>query len=94
MQGDMGANCSLVQCVWPLYGSGGLRGKNITPSVGWEVPMKSHQSASWSCTERVGQRLREDDLGYNTPSSIQHGRLLFTLRFHLCTFECVKKVLT
>jgi hypothetical protein len=27
-------------CVWPLCGSGG-RGKKSTPSIGWEVPVKS-----------------------------------------------------
>jgi hypothetical protein len=31
---------------------GGLRGKKSTPSIGWEVPVKSHRSASGSCTER------------------------------------------
>jgi hypothetical protein len=32
---------------------GGLRGKQSTPSVGWEVPVRSRRSASGSDTERV-----------------------------------------
>jgi hypothetical protein len=71
---------------------GGLREKNSTPSVGWEVPMKSHQSESWSCTERAEQLLRVDDLGYGMHALSMHGILLLTLCFHLCTFNCVKKV--
>jgi hypothetical protein len=30
---------------------GGLRGKQSTPSVGWEVPVRSRRSASGSGTE-------------------------------------------
>jgi hypothetical protein len=70
----------------------GLRGKKSTPSVGWEVLVKSHRSTSGSCMERVGQRLRVVTLGYGMHAFILHGRLLLTLRFHLCTFNCVKKV--
>jgi hypothetical protein len=32
---------------------GGLRGKQSTPSVGWEVPVRSRRSASGSSTERA-----------------------------------------
>jgi hypothetical protein len=32
---------------------GGLRGKQSTPSVGWEVPVRSRRSASGSGTERA-----------------------------------------
>jgi hypothetical protein len=32
---------------------GGLRGKKSTPSVGWEVPVRSHRLASGSWTERA-----------------------------------------
>jgi hypothetical protein len=39
-------------CVAPLW-LGGLRGKKSTPSIGWEVPVKSYRSASRSCTEHV-----------------------------------------
>jgi hypothetical protein len=78
-------------CVAPLR-LGGLRGKKSTPSIGWEVPVKSHRSTSESCMERVGQRLRVDDWGYGTHALILHGRLLLTLHFQFCTFNCVKKV--
>jgi hypothetical protein len=70
----------------------GIRGNKSTPSIAWEVLVKSHQSEIKSCTERAGQRLREDDLGYNTPALILHGRLLLNLCFKFCTFNCVKKV--
>jgi hypothetical protein len=56
--------------------------------------VKSHQSTSGSYMERAGQRLRPGDLGYGTHVFILHGRLLLTLRFHFCTFNYVKKVLT
>jgi hypothetical protein len=39
----------LVSCVWPLCGSGGLRGKKSTPSIGWEVSVKS-----WIGKRKVG----------------------------------------
>jgi hypothetical protein len=32
----------------------GIRGKKSTPSIGWEVLVKSRWSTSGSCTERVG----------------------------------------
>jgi hypothetical protein len=32
---------------------GGLRGKQSTPSIGWEVPVRSRRSASGSGTERA-----------------------------------------
>jgi hypothetical protein len=80
-------------CVAPLK-HGGIRGKKSTPSIGWEVSVKSHQSTSRSCMEHAGQRLGAGDLGYSTHVFILHGRLLLTLRFHLCNFNCVKKVLT
>jgi hypothetical protein len=37
-----------IVCVAPLQ-LGGLRGKKSTPSVGWEVPVRSHrlESRSW-----------------------------------------------
>jgi hypothetical protein len=37
---------------------GGLRGKQSTPSVGWEVPVRSRRSASGSGTERADRRSR------------------------------------
>jgi hypothetical protein len=60
-------------------------GKKSTPSIGWEVPMKSHRSERGNCMECVGQRLRADDLGYNVHALFLHGRLLLTLCFQLCT---------
>ena len=39
-------------CVAPLW-HGGLRGKKSTPSVGWEVPVRSRRSASGSGTEHT-----------------------------------------
>jgi hypothetical protein len=40
-------------CVAPLW-LGGLRGKKSTPSISWEVSVKSRWSASGSCKERAG----------------------------------------
>jgi hypothetical protein len=40
-----------IMCIAPLQ-LGGLRGKKITPSVVWEVPMRSHWSKSKSWMER------------------------------------------
>jgi hypothetical protein len=41
-------------CVAPLR-LGGLRGKKSTPSVGWEVSVKSHRLESGSCSECMGR---------------------------------------
>jgi hypothetical protein len=52
LRGELGARRNLwIVCVAPLR-LGGLRGKKSTPSIGWEVPVKSRRSASGSCTER------------------------------------------
>jgi hypothetical protein len=40
LQGKLGARGFRFVCVDPLW-LGGLRGKKSTPSVGWEVPVKS-----------------------------------------------------
>jgi hypothetical protein len=46
-----------IVCVAPLW-LGGLRGKKSTPSVGWEVPVRSHRSTSQNWMERErGQSL-------------------------------------
>jgi hypothetical protein len=42
-------------CAWPLCGSGGLRGKKSTPSIGWEVPVRSQRLASGSEDKRKFQ---------------------------------------
>ena len=47
-------------CVAPLQ-LGGIRGKKSTPSIGWEVQVKSHRSASGSCPEHAGCQLRVGD---------------------------------
>jgi hypothetical protein len=53
LRGKLGASRNLwIVCVAPL-GLGGLRGKKSTPSIGWEVPVKSRRSARGSCTERA-----------------------------------------
>jgi hypothetical protein len=80
-------------CMAPLQ-LRGIKGKKSTPSVHWEVSVKSHWLTSERCTERMGQRLRVVDSGYDTLSFILQGRLLFTLHFHFGTFDCVKKMLT
>jgi hypothetical protein len=55
---------------------GGLRGKKSTPSIGWEVPVKSRRSASGSCTER-GTSFRAGDQA--------------TVRsLHFCMVECIR----
>jgi hypothetical protein len=41
LRGELGARRNLwIVCVAPLR-LGGLRGKKSTPSIGWEVPVKS-----------------------------------------------------
>jgi hypothetical protein len=51
---------SLVSVCGPFV-AGGLRGKKSTPSIGWEVLVKSRRSASGSCMERTGLQLRVGD---------------------------------
>ena len=50
-------------CVAPLQ-LGGIRGKMSTPSIGWEVLVRSHQSTHGSCKEHIGRPLetRNDTL--------------------------------
>jgi len=43
---------------------GGIRGKKITPSIGWEVLVKSYWSTSERFTEHAGQQLKASYLGY------------------------------
>jgi hypothetical protein len=49
---------------------------------------KSTPSVGWEV-----QRLREDELGYDTLTFILHGRLLLTLHSQFCSFNYVNKVL-
>jgi hypothetical protein len=79
-------------CVAPLQLKE-LRGKESTPRFGWEVPVKSHRSEIRSSKERGRQQLEVGDFDYGTHVFILHGRLFLTLRFHICTFNFVKKVL-
>ena len=52
LQGELGARQNLwLVCVAPLWLKG-LRGKKSTPSIGWEVPVRSRRLASGSCMER------------------------------------------
>jgi hypothetical protein len=44
-----------IVCMAPLR-LGGLRGKKSTPSIGWEVPVRSHRSASGIWMERMHMR--------------------------------------
>jgi hypothetical protein len=57
--------------VWPLFGSGNSRGKTSTPSIGWEVPGRSHRSERGSWTECA----QDNDLG-----------LLHLAMLHFCIF--------
>ena len=51
LRGELGASRNLwMECVAPLQ-LGGLREKKSTPSISWEVPVKSQWSVSESCTE-------------------------------------------
>jgi hypothetical protein len=47
-------------CMAPLW-LGGIRERKSTPSIGWEVPVKSRQLASESCMEHVRHQLRAGD---------------------------------
>jgi hypothetical protein len=76
LQDEHGARQNLwIVCVAHLR-LGGLRGKKSTPSIGWEVPMKSRQSASGSCTECMGHK------------SERTIRQRYTL--HFCMVECIR----
>jgi hypothetical protein len=60
--------------VAPLW-LGGLRGKQSTPSIGWEVPVRSRRSASGSGTECV------DDT---------QSRKKAMVRSLICRVECIR----
>jgi hypothetical protein len=49
---------------------GGIRGKKSTPSIGWEVLVKSQRSASGSCTERADDT-QSGRIGNGTLSSFE-----------------------
>jgi hypothetical protein len=55
-----------IVCVASFH-LGGIRGKKITPSVGWEVLLRSHRSASGSWTKRARENeFRAFAFGYGT----------------------------
>jgi hypothetical protein len=79
-------------CMAPLW-LGGLRGNKSTPSVAWEVPVKSHQSASGSCMEHAGQQLTAGYLGYDKLPLFLHGRLLVYFMLLVCMFNSINKMI-
>jgi hypothetical protein len=71
-------SCELVESLDSVHGpfvARGLRGKKSTPSIGWEVPVKSHRSARESCKEH-GPSTKSGRLGNNTPSLFMRDRML------------------
>jgi hypothetical protein len=74
----MGASFSLVVCVAPLQLKG-LRGKKSTPSIGWEVPMRSHRLASESEEDR--QQLK--DIRKLSSVTVFLLKMLSVLRFNV-----------
>jgi hypothetical protein len=76
--------------VAPLW-LGGLRGKKSTPSIGWEVPVKSHRLASGSRIEHAW-----DNDSELSPWAMVHMHLfewyiIIVLALSLLYFYCVKK---
>jgi hypothetical protein len=61
--------------VAPLW-LGGLRGKKSTPSIGWEVPVKSHRSTKRELHGARGTSTQSGRLGNDTLPLFLHGRLL------------------
>jgi hypothetical protein len=48
LRGALGARFFFSFCVWAPLQLEGIMGKNITPSIGWEVSVRSHRLASGS----------------------------------------------
>jgi hypothetical protein len=71
---------------------GGLRGKKSTPSIGWEVPVKSRRSASGSCTERVG-RHSERAIRQRYALFILYGRIVLGLMLGSAYLTWVSKLI-
>jgi hypothetical protein len=76
----------------PLW-LGGLSGEKSTPSIGWEVLVKSHRLERGRCMKQVGQQLKEGDLGYNTLPLFLHGRLLIYFTLLVLYLNWVKKMI-
>jgi hypothetical protein len=69
-------------------------GKKSTPSVGWEVPLRSHRSTSESWTERVqDNESKMSHLNTVCMHLFLNGRLILFLRFYYCTSLCKYYVL-
>jgi hypothetical protein len=56
---------------------GGLRGKKSTPSIGWEVPVKSRRSAS-------------EELHGARRTSFRAGDQATIRSLHFCMVECIR----
>jgi hypothetical protein len=54
--------------VAPLW-LGGLRGKKSTPSIGWEVPVKSRLVGTWELQGACGMSTQSGRSGNDTLSS-------------------------
>jgi hypothetical protein len=48
LRGKLGARVYLWFCVRGPFAARGIRGKKSTPSIGWEVPVKSQLKREWS----------------------------------------------
>jgi hypothetical protein len=78
-----------IVCMTPLW-LGGLRGNKITHSIGWEVPVRSHRSASESWTECV--RDNDSELSHLATVSmyifVLNGSLIFSCAFNNVFLLC------
>jgi hypothetical protein len=72
-----------IVCVAPLW-LGGLRGKKSTPSVGWEVPVRSHRLASGSWMEHVHGRTMTSE--HSHLAKVRLLKLLLAMKFNLHLF--------
>jgi hypothetical protein len=65
---------------------GGLRGKKSTPSVGLEVPVRSHRSASRSWTERAREETtKQSCLAKVCRLTVTFNKIKFTHVISLCS---------
>jgi hypothetical protein len=77
-----------IVCMAPLW-LGGLRGKKSTPSVGWEVPVRSHRLASRSWTERTCRTTTSE---HSHLAKVRLLKLLLAMKFnlHMLFFMCAR----
>jgi hypothetical protein len=71
-----------IVCVAPLR-LGGLRGKKSTPSIGWEVLVRSHWSTSGIWMERMHW---EDIFTSSSSVKVRLLKLLLVIKFNLHLF--------